>query len=100
MFQLKEIGLRMLELIAQNLQARAPRRERNATADGMLRQVHQLLSGVKPVVAWGQFMQLGGNRLHLAAAKACATSIEFEQRQSRWSTRVREHLAELGKQHL
>lgn len=63
LFQLEEIGLRMLELVAQNLQAGAPRRERNATADGMLRQVHQLLSGVQPVVAWGQFMQLGGNRL-------------------------------------
>ena len=58
-FQLEEIGLRMFELVAQNLQAGAPRRERNATADGMVRQVHQLLSAVQPVVAWGQFMQRG-----------------------------------------
>src|SRR5260370_19300598 len=53
-FQLQEIGLRMLELVAQNLQAGAPRRERNAEASGMLRQVHQLLSGAQPVVAWGE----------------------------------------------
>src|SRR5260370_1000410 len=94
------MGLRMSDVVAQNLQARAASGERHPTTDGVSCQTHQLLSGGKPVVAWSECMQLGGNWLYPGCNKGLSTRIQFEQRQGRWPTRISEHLTELGKQHL
>ncbi len=63
-FDLREIGQGVLQLVTQHMQTQRARPGRQATGGRLRRQAHQCLGGRAPIVARSQRSQGRGERLH------------------------------------